>query len=436
MLRHKIGLVCKRDHREVFAMSLASRMFIVCVVALTVLFDSAHAAAGDWPQFLGPSRNGSYQGEIAASFPQLGPKVLWKRKVGEGYGGPVVSGEMVVLFHRVGKEDVVECMKSSDGSSVWKLGYATRYFDPLGKGNGPRSTPAIADGYVVTFGAQGLLQCVDLKSGKLHWRVDTAKDFGSDKGFFGRACSPLISKGKVLLNIGGTKSAAGVGAFDLKKGKLLWKATSDEAGYSSPTVATIGQQDYAFFYTRTGLVAVDPADGKVLFTHRWRSEQHASVNAATPIVIGNRIALTSSYQTGGTVLAVSGKQFETLWSGDALSSQYVTPVYRGSGTGGQLFGFTGRHDFDDTKLTCVNFKTGKARWSKKMSGGPVVLAKDKLVVVTGDGELVIAKADADAYHELARARVLNGSVRAHPALVDGKLLARDGSQLICVDLSK
>jgi outer membrane protein assembly factor BamB len=254
---------------------------------IAVLMTST-ASAGDWPQLLGPQRNGVAENEtIAAAWPAGGPRVVWSVKVGHGWAGPAVSGGKVVIFHRVGDNDVVEALSADKGQKLWSHSYAADYHDDFGFDPGPRATPTIDGDRVYTHGAQGLLHCFDLATGKVIWSVDTAKQFSSEKGFFGRAGSPLIEGDKLLLNIGA--HGAAVAAFDKHTGKLLWKAGDDEAGYSSPTAATINGKRHALFFTRTGLLDVNPDTGHIDADLRWRSEQDASVNAAVPIVVGSRV---------------------------------------------------------------------------------------------------------------------------------------------------
>jgi outer membrane protein assembly factor BamB len=407
----------------------------ICVAFISSLFIAASSAsAEDWPQHLGPTRDGVYAGraELSAKWPAEGPPVVWKKKVGEGFSAPVIAEGNLILFHRVEDQMTLDCMRAATGEKIWTTGYESSYTDDMHKGDGPRATPAVADGKVYAFGPDGVLICVDLATGKTHWQVDTRKQFKSPQGFFGRACSPVVEGGLVLLNIGGPQ--AGVGAFDGKTGELRWKATGDEAGYASPVCATIKDARYAFFFTRTGLVAADPKTGDVFFQHRWRSRQHASVNAAAPLVVGDIVFLSSSYETGATALAVDGKNVQTLWAGDdILSSQYANIVHKD----GHLFGFDGRNDFNNTRLRCVELKTGKVNWTQaELSAGPIVLAGDKLVILLESGELLLVSADAKGYAQLAKAAVLNSPVRSGPALADGFLHARDGSQLVCFDLRK
>src|SRR5207249_3932397 len=159
-------------------------------------------------------------------------------------------------FHRLDDKEIVECLDAKTGNPIWSFDYPTSYRDDFGFDEGPRATPAIAESRVYTYGAEGLLNCLDFVSGKRLWSVDARKDFQAQKGFFGIACSPLIEGNSVLLTVGG-REGAGIIAFDKNNGKVLWKTANDEASYSSPASATINGRRYAFFLTRGNLLAVD-----------------------------------------------------------------------------------------------------------------------------------------------------------------------------------
>ncbi|MBI4326033.1 MAG: PQQ-like beta-propeller repeat protein, partial [Chloroflexi bacterium] len=303
-------------------------------------FDQAWA--GDWPQFLGPTRNGVYSSpHLSESWPKEGPKLLWQKKTGQGFSGPAVAEGKLILFHRQADQEIVECLDALSGKPLWSFEYATAYQDDFGFDEGPRATPAIAQGRVYTFGAEGALYCLDLASGKKLWSVDTKTEFAAPKGFFGMVCSPLVEGNDVLLNLGG-RPGAGIVAFNKVTGQVRWKATEDEASYSSPVAATIHGQRYAFFFTRNGLVAADPALGKVLFDYPWRPPMHASVSVATPLVIDDLVFLSASYHTGAVLLRVNkGRAVEKLWAAaDVLSNHYATSVYHD----GFLYGFDGRQE--------------------------------------------------------------------------------------------
>ena len=410
------------------------RLPMLCSVPTVLWLVVECIQASDWPQFLGPTRNGVYSAsDLAASWPPGGPAVLWQRSVGEGFSGPVVAQGRVVLFHRVRDRETVECLDADTGQLIWSFAYPTSYVDDYGGGNGTRATPAIAGDRVVTFGAQGVLHCLDFATGEKIWRVDTHSRFAVPKGFFGAACSPLVAGDRVLMNIGGTRRGAGVVAFDKSTGKVLWTATNDEAGYSSPVTATIGGRDRALFFTRSGLVDVDPETGRVQFQFRWRARSNTTVNAATPLVIGEKIFLSASSRTGAVLLELRGNRPEKLWSSDeVLSNHYATSVYHD----GHLYGFHGRQEYGPS-LRCAELETGKLRWSQKGFGaGTLLVAGDRLLILREDGRLFLAPASPRGFRPTAEARVLSGTVRAYPALANGRLYARDGSQLVCLDLRK
>jgi outer membrane protein assembly factor BamB len=398
---------------------------IAIVLALGV-----EAAAYDWPQFLGPERNGIYRGPaLSEKWPANGPRVVWRKSVGQGFSGPVVVADRLILFHRLAHEEVVEALDVRTGAGQWRYAYPTAYRDDFGFDEGPRAVPVVADGVVYTFGAEGQLHAINLKTGTRVWSEDTRKRFGVAKGFFGAAGSPLVDGGKALANVGGRN--AGIVAFDAKAGTVAWTATTDEASYSSGTAATIGGRRSAIFLTRNGVVGLDPSTGMVQFERRWRSRISASVNAATPLVIGDLIFVSAEYGPGAAVLRVDGSKVSELWSSDdVLSNHYATSVYHD----GYLYGYHGRQEFGPS-FRAVEMKTGKVRWSEdRFRAGSVTLAGNRLVIVRETGELILADASPEAFRPLARAQVLPATVRAFPALADGFLYLRNENTLVCLDL--
>lgn len=383
----------------------------------------AVAAAGqDWPQFLGPTRNGVYTGAAGGAWP---PAVVWKKDAGAGFAGPVVVQGRLILFHRSGNRETVECLDAKTGKRVWMYDYPTGYRDDFGFDEGPRGTPAVAGGKVYTFGAEGVLHCLDFATGKKLWSVETHPKFGVKKGFFGAACSPLVEGEGIVLNIGGS---GGVVAFHKDTGQVLWTATNDDAGYSAPVAVTIGGARHLLSLTRAGLVDIDPGSGKVRFQFPWRSRSQASVNAAAPVMVGeNLVLLSASYGTGAVLLEIPSRK--RLWSSDdVLSCHYATPVFRD----GYLYGFHGRQE-EGQSLRCVEAKTGKVAWNQDGFGaGTVTLAGDRLLVLRENGELVAAPAAREGFRPSGRARILSGVVRAYPAVAEGLLFARNENTLVAV----
>lgn len=396
---------------------------------------AACALGADWPQILGPGRDGrSAEKGLIDRFGDKGPAVAWQRDVGDGYASPVVAGGKLYLFHRVGGEDVLECLDAATGKPAWKYAYDTTYRDALGKGNGTRATPVVAGGRVVVLGAGGQLHCVDAAKGAKVWSKALLSEYTVPDSYFGVGTSPLVEGKLVLVNVGGDDKA-GVVAFDLESGKEAWRATEHRASYSSPVVATAGGGRQAVFFTREGLALLDPAKGTVRATRRWRARIDASVNASMPVLLGDdHVLLTSSYQTGALVLRLKKDGVEEVWKNDkSLSCHFGTPV----AVGEQVYGFHGRQEGTDNDLRCVDWKTGKVRWTKDGLGcGSLLAADGKLFVLSEFGELLIAEAKADGYAEKARAKVLGSPCRGNLALADGLLYARDGRKLVCWRVAK
>jgi outer membrane protein assembly factor BamB len=394
---------------------------------ILICLSAATSFAADWPQFLGPGRNStSMETGLLQSWGEKGPPILWQKEIGEGFSAPVVAGERLILFHRIGNEEIVECLETASGKEMWKHREATNYSDPLGKGDGPRSTPLIAGGNVYTLSPGGRLLCLKLASGEKVWERELLKDYNVPPSYFGVGTSPILEGGRLLINVG--SRGAGIVAFDKDNGKEVWKATEDGASYSSPITADIDGVRHVVFFTRQGIVSLDPANGNVRFRKRWRSRMDASVNAAAPVVLGDCLFFTACYETGAILVRAKKDDIEELWSNDrSLSCHFGTPIYHE----GHLYGFDGRQE-RGTEFRCIEAKTGKILWSKEGFGcGSMILAEGNLIVLSEGGDLVLVECKSDKYREKSRAAVLTGPCRAHMALANGRLYARDNQKLVC-----
>ena len=428
-----------------------TRIILALTLAL-VAFSAPHiwaaapatAPAGeDWPQFLGPTRDGVYHGEaLVNTFPPGGPKVVWQMELGSGWASPVIVSGKVLIFHRVKDDAVLDCLDAATGKPIWQSKYPTEYVDGFGFESGPRATPCVAGGRVFTLGAEGLARAVDLATGKEIWSVDTVKAFKAQNGFFGLACSPLVEGDVAIFQIGGQPEknmAQGTVALDVTTGKLKWGVLPSKdagAGYSSPIATTLGGKRCLVQVDRDGLAVADFAtEGRLLLRLPFRSRQHASVNAATPLVVGDELFLSASYNTGAKLLRFDPKAMDkptVVWENDeSMSSHYATCVVKD----GLLFGFHGRQE-QGPDFRCIEWATGKVRWNQEAFGaGTVTLAGDKLVILTDKGELVLAEAQGNSFKEMARAQVLGRETRAYPAISHGMIYARDKNRLVCLNLS-
>jgi outer membrane protein assembly factor BamB len=410
------------------------KRFFCHLPALGFIAISLGLQAADWPQYLGPERDGVYPGEaLTRLWPSDGPKVLWrKRDIGAGMSGVVAAKGRVILFHEVNRYDTIECLEAATGKTLWKNNYASSFVPGYGSAAGPRATPAIAQGRVYTMAGQGIVVCTDMATGKTVWTVNTQKSYRASDGFFGMACSPLVEGNAVLLNIGG-EAGAGIVALDKDTGKLLWKSLDDEASYSSPVMATLNGKRRAVFFARTGLAVVNPANGKIDFQTRWRARIHASVNAAAPLVAGDRLFVTASYNTGALLIQSNGDGFRTTWSNDtSLSSQYASVMHRD----GFLYGTHGRADVPPIPaLRCVELATGKVRWSVDDFGDCLMLlCGDRLLALMESGELALGQVTPAGWREISRAQVAGSGARSQPALANGRLFVRDRNQLVCLEV--
>ncbi|WP_197443499.1 outer membrane protein assembly factor BamB family protein [Maioricimonas rarisocia] len=390
-------------------------------------------SAGDWPQILGPNRDGRAADDevVSTDWEAAGPPVVWEKQVGSGYAGVAVKQGQAILFHRVGDEERVAALDAGTGQTLWSDGQPSDFRPQVGGENGPLCVPVIAGTRVITFGAQGILSCHDVKSGKLLWRRDTHEDFGAREGYFGAGSTPLVEENRVVVNVGGFRSGAGIVAFDLQSGQTLWQATDEQGSYSAPVATTVDGKRLVIAVTRLKCVGLDPASGEIRFETRF-GQRGPTVNAASPVLLGDRMFLTASYGIGARWMRVRASSLEELWESDQiLSSQYTTCVEHE----GVLFGVDGRQDLPPANLVCIDPARQKVLWSVPDFGyATLILADGKLVIVKTDGELVVADASSKEFKPLGRARVLTGTARALPALANGRLYVRNDETLRCLQI--
>lgn len=402
------------------------------ILLLLILFTSPVCQAGDWPQILGPYRNGHATGEsLAASWPANGPELKWQRPVGSGFAGVAVAHNTAVLFHRIGNQEIVEALNAQTGESLWKQASAVSYRGTFNPNDGPIAVPLIHNNMVYTYGITGRLQCLDFKTGKVIWSRDTHKEFQVGEGYFGVGSTPIIVEDNLLVNVGGKRKNAGVVAFSLDKGFTKWQALQDDASYSSPTSAFMNGRYYAIFITRLHLTGLDPKTGNVLFQFPF-GKRGPTVNGADPVVVGKHIFATASYGVGGFWGQIEQIGTREIWRGEKpMSSQYTTPIEYG----GKLIGIDGRQDIGTARLICFDPQNRKVAWSQDDFGYATLLEADnKLIIMKTDGTLVLAEASLEAYNELARERIFNSTTRALPALSNGLLYVRDSKTLKCLKL--
>ena len=415
--------------------SVSRILFVVTSCALA--FAASSSPAQDWPQWRGPNRDGKAAGFTA---PKTRPKELtekWKVAVGEGVATPALMGDKLYVFSRQEGGEVTRCLEAATGKELWKDKYdAMGATGPAQSFSGPRSTPTVADGKVVTLGIRGVVSCLDAASGKVLWRKDDFK--GATPRFF-TSSSPLVADGLVIVQLGGDADGSVV-AYDLAAGNEKWKWAGDVPGYASPVLLTVAGAKMVIAETDKRIVGLGVGDGKLL----WETPyviQGRGYNASTPIVDGDTLIYCGSGR-GATAVKIekSGDAFaaKELWKNPDNSVQFNTPVLKG----GFLYGLSANND-----LFCVSAQDGKTAWTapaaapaagaaaqpgggggRGMRGGgfgSVVDAGSVLLGLTPASELIVFQPDGKAYGELARIKVGSSQTHAHPVVSGNRLFVKD-----------
>ena len=393
----------------------------------------ASAPAADWPQWLGPNRDGSSAETVV---PWKAPlKILWRKPVGEGHSSPVVAGGKVFLFTKVADKDQEEiaAYDAQGGDLLWHKAYDRAPFSSL-FGVGPQATPAVADGRVYTYGITGVLACWDAGDGTEHWRIDALKELKAKNLFFGQAGSPVVDGGKV--HVPGGAGGPAAAAFTADKGEVAWQKIDGPASYASPVLLGKDKERQLVYLTGDSLTALDPAGGDVLW--QYPVKDPAGENSATPVRAGDFL-IASTIKFGGVALKLETKDgkpdVSERWKNPDLTCYFSTPV----AVGDQVYMVTGEFGLltaPASTLRCVEAKTGHELWHKekvgKLHAALLRTGDDKLLMLDDYGNLTLIDPDPKEYKELAKSKVC-GATWAHPALADGRVYLRDEKELICVE---
>ena len=399
------------------------RRVLPLVGLLIVLLASKFAGAAEWPQFLGPSRNGfSPEKVVNRAWNRRAPKLLWKISMGDqGYAGPSVAAGSVFILDHQGDEDIVRALDIRTGKPRWEY----RYRDARNNNYGfSRSTPTAARGKVYTISRLGQVTCLNAKTGKKVWSRNLTADFGGMKPNWDYSMSALVDGNNVIVCPGGRNAA--VAALNADTGRTVWQGGgSDIPGYATPVAATLnGVRQYVVF-TGKSMLGVNAGSGKLIWRFPWETFQ--DVNAATPVVSGNTVFITSGYGHGCALVEVNGSSARAKWESKAIQSHFSTPLL----SGGYIYGSS-----DPSKLVCLELATGRVRWEQRGFEKGGVMGIDGLIIAIegGTGNVALVKMTPAGYQELGRFRPLGGQSWTAPIVAEGKLLVRNQRELACFDL--
>jgi outer membrane protein assembly factor BamB len=391
---------------------------ITIVSGLAFITLAAPASAQDWPQWRGANRDAKVAGFTAPkSWPaQLNQK--WKIEVGQADATPALVGDRLYVFSRQETDEVTQCLDAATGKQIWIDKYtAQAATGPAGQHPGPRSSPAVGEGKVVTLGVRGALSCLDADTGKVIWRKN---DFPGWPKFF-TAMSPIIVDGLCVAHLGGATNSAIV-AYDLKTGSQHWQWTGDGPAYDSPVLLTLPGARLIVLQTDKKIVAINAADGKLAWQMDYVPKGMAH-NTATPIVDGQTLIYTGAgrgttavkfEKTGDAITATE------LWSNPDLAPQFASPVLKD----GLLYGLSQRGQF-----YCINAQTGKTAWVETEGGrggfGSIVDAGSVLMALTPKSQLIVFQPTDKEYTQVASLKVADSPTYGYPVVAGKRIFVED-----------
>jgi len=370
--------------------------------------------AENWPGYLGPNRNGI---SSETGWNPGDPQVRWKFEVGIGFSSiAIVDGMLYTAGFKEGK-DYLYCLAADSGDEKWQFSYPSELMDKNHEG-GPASTPEVKDGVVYIVSKLALLHALDAENGKLLWSKDLHKEFEVNVPDFGYSGSVLVVNDWLILDGGSTV------LLNKKDGSLVWKSEDNGISYSSPALIKNGENSSVAVFGVQGLAIINLANGQTVAKHPWTATY--DVAAVTPLIDGNRVFISSGNDVGCAMLELtSNNELKQLWKTEAMSNKMANSIL----WQGYLYGF------NYEELACVDATTGESKWSQEGLGmGSLIMADGKLIILSEQGELIIAEANPERFVDLHRKHILGGRCMTTPAFSGKRIFARNAEgNLVCLD---
>lgn len=382
-----------------------------------------------WTGFRGPGRDGrSEEQPILTAWPASGLPLLWRQPCGGGYGSFAIARGLAFTLEQRRENEVTVAYDIETGREIWTNGWAGHFSESMG-GDGPRSTPTYHDGLVYVLGGEGEFRCLNAVDGTTVWRKNILTEYSAPNLFYAESASPLVIDGKVILTPGGFPKNSVV-ACDRLTGKTLWHSLGDPTAYSSPMLVRLAGQMQILTVTESRAVGLSVEDGKLLWQFPW-VVQLKNRNVAQPVVLSsNRFLLSAGYFTGCAAIEVSpgptGFITQEVWRNKFLKNKFTSSVF--------LDGFV--YGLDEDILVCLDAQSGERRWKGGRYGyGQVLLAGHHLVILTGDGQLALVKAQPERHEEISRFQAIEGKTWNHPAIDHGRIFVRNAAEMACFKIA-
>jgi enterochelin esterase-like enzyme/outer membrane protein assembly factor BamB len=383
----------------------------------------------DWPGLRGPGYDGAVRDARLFDGESGTLSVGWKRELGSGYSVVSVDGSRLIAAFQAGAEDMVAAFDLEHGDELWRQPIGAAYAGHTGSHDGPIATPVLHQGRVYGLGPRGDLFSVDAGTGEWVWRKNLVEAHQAEAPYYGFASSPVVVEDVLVVGLGAGEGKA-FGGFDIHTGELHWAVGTDTIRYQSPILTTIAGEEQVLVVGNTTLSALDPATGQVLWTYEHGGDQRdMGGNTIVPIPAGEgRILLMNTHPTSVMLQVTKPSAYEVteLWSGGAIKSSYVQPVYHD----GYLYGMNSKI------FTCVNAATGKTVWRSREAGdGFPTVVGDHLVIMNKPGTLRVAEATPEGYREITSIELFDEHSWSAPAYANGHLYARSMSELARIDIT-
>ena len=410
------------------------------IIGLVVMVCITSVVVGqDWLQFGGPSGDFKVHSKpLANSWPETGPKTLWKRSLGDGFSSILHQAGRLYTMYRDGGEEVVVAVSAKNGETIWEHRYALEYWKDHDKNGqyftkGPNATPVIVDDRIISAGTAGELRCLLLKTGELIWRRNLPSEYGRRKRVeeYGYSASPLLYKGHLLVQVGGENHA--VIGVDPKDGTTLWESDADGVSYAQARIINLGGVDQYIFFSPKNVIGMDPNTGRFLWSHPIPVDNG---NHLTPVVKcdENHIWVSSQFDSGG------GRLLEITRQGDRwnVDQKWFNSKLRGScwtliRIGDVIYGSAGGHN--SSKMTAFNWRTGKIYWQKRgYHMSQALYADGKLLTLDESGDLALARVSPEKIDVLARSQVTDAVSWTLPTLIGDRLFVRDKKHMLALSL--